>query len=106
MLPTGKDGKIGNDAVRLFTSGDRASGDSIHLLVIDLHRALNQLQAAISNETIDGAKAYMLQPGDDVLVRAFMAGIKKTAPLKFDHPGLGTTATRPEKKSLSRTISG
>lgn len=100
MLPTGKDGKIGNDSVRLFTSGDRASGDSIHLLVIDLHRALNQLQAAISNETIDGAKAYMLQPGDDVLVRAFMAGIKKTAPLKFDHPGLGTTATRAGSKVI------
>ena len=35
-----------------------------------------------------------LGPGDDALVRAFMAGLNRTAPLKFNHPGLGTTATR------------
>ena len=99
-LPSGQDGKIGKDALQLFTSGDRASGDSIHLLVMDLHRALNQLQSTLSKETIDGAKTYMLQPGDDIPVRAFMAGIKKTAPLKFDHPGLGTTATRAGSKVI------
>jgi len=27
------------------------------------------------------------------LVEAFMRGLNRTAPLKFDHPGLGTTAT-------------
>ncbi len=37
---------------------------------------------------------YLLEESDRVLVRAFMAGINRTAPLKFDHPGLGTTATR------------
>jgi uncharacterized protein Yka (UPF0111/DUF47 family) len=67
---------------------------------MDLHRALNQLQTTLSKETIDGAMTYMLRAGDDVLVRAFMAGIKKTAPLKFDHPGLGTTATRAGSKVI------
>jgi uncharacterized protein Yka (UPF0111/DUF47 family) len=28
------------------------------------------------------------------LVKSFMGGLQSTAPLKFDHPGLGTTATR------------
>ena len=41
---------------------------------------------------------YLLDDDDRDLVIAFMAGIKKTAPLKFDHPGLGTTATRNGKK--------
>lgn len=94
ILPEGQDNIIGKRIIHLITSGDRVSGDTIHLLVMDLHRALNQLQVALAKESIDGAMTYMLQPGDDVLVRAFMAGIKKTAPLKFDHPGLGTTATR------------
>jgi uncharacterized protein Yka (UPF0111/DUF47 family) len=100
MLPSGQDGTIGKESIRLITSGDRADGDSIHLLVMDLHRALNQIQATLSKETINGAMAYMLMPGDDVLVRAFMAGIKKTSPLKFDHPGLGTTATRAGSKVI------
>lgn len=100
MLPSGQDGKIRKSVIRLVTSGDRASGDTFHLLVMDLHRALNQLQVRLAKESIDGAMTYMLQPGDDILVRAFMAGIKKTAPLKFDHPGLGTTATRAGAKLI------
>ena len=31
---------------------------------------------------------------DRLLVRAFMRGLNRTSRLKFDHPGLGTTATR------------
>jgi uncharacterized protein Yka (UPF0111/DUF47 family) len=86
--------QISSEGIRLFTSGDRSRGDSLHILVMDLHRELNGLQASLARETIDGALTYMLQPGDEVLVRAFMAGLNRTAPLKFDHPGLGTTATR------------
>jgi uncharacterized protein Yka (UPF0111/DUF47 family) len=37
---------------------------------------------------------YELAPQDRLIVQAFMAGLRRTAPLKFDHPGLGTTATR------------
>ncbi len=77
-----------------LTSGDRQAGDSLHLLVMDLHRALNALQTSIAEESIGGARAYGLSVGDRPLVAAFMAGLGRTAELKFDHPGLGTTATR------------
>jgi len=99
-LPKETETTVAKTTVSSVTSGDRTKGDSIHLLVIDLHAALNQLQTSLARETIDGAKTYLLEPGDQEPVRAFMAGIAKTAPLKFDHPGLGTTATRAGKKLL------
>jgi len=68
--------------------------DSLHRLVMDLHKQLNLLQAQLAEETIDGAAAYGLADTDRPRVAAFMAGVNRTAPLKFDHPGLGTTATR------------
>jgi uncharacterized protein Yka (UPF0111/DUF47 family) len=74
------------------------TGDSPHMLVMDLHRELNRLQAMVSEESIEGASAYGLREDDRILVRAFMAGLNSTAPLKFDHPGLGTTATRADDK--------
>jgi hypothetical protein len=37
---------------------------------------------------------YGLANDDRELVAAFMQGVRRTAPLKFDHPGLGTTAAR------------
>ena len=77
-----------------MTSARRQSGDSLHLLVMEAHRALNRLQASIAPATIDGASVYGLMPDDESLVAAFMAGVHATAPLKFDHPGLTTTATR------------
>jgi uncharacterized protein Yka (UPF0111/DUF47 family) len=81
-------------AIDALTSGDRARGDSLHLLVMDLHKALNAAQGQIASEVIDGASAYAIDPADRPLIAAFMSGIARTAPLKFDHPGLGTTATR------------
>jgi uncharacterized protein Yka (UPF0111/DUF47 family) len=81
-------------AIDALTSGDRAAGDSLHLLVVDLHKSLLAIQSEITTEEIDGASAYGLEDADRPLVRAFMAGLHRTAPLKFDHPGLGTTATR------------
>lgn len=68
--------------------------DTVHQLVMDLHHQLNLLQATIARESIDGANAYGLAEADTPLVRAFMAGVHRTAALKLDHPGLGTTATR------------
>lgn len=68
--------------------------DSLHRLVMDLHKLINQLQAATAEESIDGAAVYGLDAADRPLVAAFMAGINRTAKLKFDHPGLATTATR------------
>jgi uncharacterized protein Yka (UPF0111/DUF47 family) len=78
--------------VAIAAGGEGA--DTVHRLVMDAHRALNALQAAISAETIEGAHVYGIEPADRALVSAFMSGVNRTAPLKFDHPGLGTTATR------------
>jgi uncharacterized protein Yka (UPF0111/DUF47 family) len=61
---------------------------------MDLHKRLNALQADMAEETLDGAAAYNLAETDRPLVAAFMAGLNRTARLKFTHPGLATTATR------------
>jgi len=82
------------DTIAAMTSGRPASGDGIHVLVLDLHKELNRLQAMIAEETIAGAASYGTGAADRPLIEAFMAGVERTAPLKFDHPGLGTSATR------------
>jgi uncharacterized protein Yka (UPF0111/DUF47 family) len=68
--------------------------DTLHRLVMDLHRELNRLFANVAVESVDGARVSGLTVSDRALVRAFMKGVNRTAPLKFDHPGLGTTAAR------------
>jgi uncharacterized protein Yka (UPF0111/DUF47 family) len=85
---------IEGGTIAALTSGRPASGDGIHLLVMDLHKELNRLQASIAEEEIEGAQVYGLTAGDRLLVAAFMRGVQQTAALKFDHPGLTTTATR------------
>jgi uncharacterized protein Yka (UPF0111/DUF47 family) len=77
-----------------LTSAARDRADSMHLLVMDLHKALNAAQAQIASEDVDGASAYAIEPADRPFIAAFMRGVHRTARLKFDHPGLGTTATR------------
>jgi hypothetical protein len=52
------------------------------------------MQAELAEETLDGAAVYGLSDPDRPLVSAFMAGVNRTAKLKFNHPGLATTATR------------
>ncbi len=71
-----------------------AGGDSAHRLVMDLHKALNRLAAACAEETVAGARAYGILPGDRPTIEAFMRGVDRTRALKFDHPGLDTTVTR------------
>jgi uncharacterized protein Yka (UPF0111/DUF47 family) len=88
------------DYIERATSADHSTGDSIHLLVMDSHRALNRLQAEIATETLDGALVYSIHDADRELVAAFMSGLHRTAPLKFDHPGLGTTATHVGRRLL------
>lgn len=77
-----------------LTSGKRGGADSFHLLVMDLHKALNRLSADISDETIDGAHVWQLAPQDSSRVAAFMRGLNRTRALKLGHPGLDTAATR------------
>lgn len=93
-LRTRAGNEIDRAGIAALTLGGRSACDSLHLLVMDLHRALNALLERLAGETVDGAQAYMLDDGDRELVRAFMSGLNRTAPLRFDHPGLGTTATR------------
>lgn len=69
-------------------------GDSLHRLVMDLHKALNSLAAGHAEEVIAGAHVYGLLPEDRSAVEAFMRGVQATEKLKFGHPGLATTATR------------
>ncbi|MGH8352445.1 MAG: DUF47 domain-containing protein [Pseudomonas sp.] len=94
QLPRPGDDLLDDQALGLLTSGDREAGDSWHLLVMDAHKALNQVQGRLAAEHLDGAAVYNIDEADREAVRAFMAGIHQTAPLKFNHPGLGTTATR------------
>jgi len=93
-LPDFAEDRVPAGVVDAITSADRRRGDSLHLLVMDLHKALNALQGQLATEDVDGARAWRITEEDRPLLRAFMAGVNQTAPLKFDHPGLGTTATR------------
>src|SRR6516164_9371507 len=88
------DDMISSDTIAAMTSGRPVSGDGLHLLIMDLHKEINRLQSEISTEEVEGAKAYGITEADRSLFAAFMRGVKRTAPLKFDHPGLGTTAAR------------
>ncbi|MEJ2435197.1 MAG: hypothetical protein P8Y53_19365 [Pseudolabrys sp.] len=71
-----------------------SGGDSLHRLVMDLHKDLNRLSAAHAEEVLAGAHVYGLTAEDRPAVEAFMRGVESTRRLKFDHPGLTTTATR------------
>ncbi|MGO9489818.1 MAG: PEP/pyruvate-binding domain-containing protein [Solirubrobacteraceae bacterium] len=77
-----------------LTAGRRGDRDSLHLLVMDAHRKLNQLAARLATESIGGARVYGIEEADRPLVGAFARGVERTQPLRFDHPGLGTLATR------------
>jgi uncharacterized protein Yka (UPF0111/DUF47 family) len=75
-------------------TGLSEDGDSLHRLIMDLHKALNRLAATHAEEVLAGAHVYALLPEDRPAVEAFMRGVEATRKLKFNHPGLATTATR------------
>ncbi|HEY0182411.1 MAG TPA: DUF47 family protein [Rhodopila sp.] len=93
-LPAAADDLLDPETTSAMMQAGHGKADSLHRLVIDLHKQLNAMQAALAEETVDGAAAYGLAESDRPLVAAFMAGINRTAKLKFVHPGLATTATR------------
>jgi hypothetical protein len=82
------------EEIAKLTGISQATGDSVHRLVMDLHKILNRLAAGFVQETVAGAHAYGLLPDDRPAVEAFMRGLNSTFALKFDHAGLATTATR------------
>src|SRR5271166_3411614 len=93
-LPQFADDRIPAGLIGAMTSANRGAGDSLHILVMDLHKAINALQAGLAEESIDGARVWCIDAVDRSLIRAFMSGLNETARLKFDHPGLATIATR------------
>jgi len=70
------------------------NGDSLHRLIMDLHKALNRLAVDHAEEVLAGAHVAALLPEDRPAVEAFMRGVEATEKLRFGHPGLATTATR------------
>ena len=80
--------------VAKLTGLSGSNGESLHRLVMDLHKALNHLSADHAEEVLAGAHVYGLLPEDRPAVEAFTRGVESTRKLKFDHPGLATTATR------------
>ena len=99
-LPALEHGALASEVIDAMTSGDRKGRDSLHLIVMDAHRAINKLQAATAVETLAGARVHGLSARGRTRVEAFMSGLNRTAPLKFDHPGLETTATELEDQLL------
>jgi uncharacterized protein Yka (UPF0111/DUF47 family) len=93
QAPLPVDGAVPADYIASMTRADRTA-DSLHVLIMDLHKALNGLQSRIAEDTVESARVYQIAPGDRERIAAFMQGLNRTAPLKFNHPGLGTTATR------------
>jgi len=74
--------------------------DSLHRLVMDLHKALNRLASECSEEILSGAHVFGLHPEDRAAVESFMKGLNETRALKFNHPGLDTMATRSNGRLL------
>jgi len=89
-----KEDRLGAALIGRMLSGERGRADGLHLLVMDAHKALNRLGVELAEEKIDGAAVFGIDPEDRELVAAFMRGVNRTSPLRFDHPGLDTTATR------------
>src|SRR5579862_7584386 len=93
-LPAAESDQLDLRDIDDVASASCANRDSVHALVMDLHKALNRLAADTAIETIDGARVHRIDERDRACVKAFMRGLNRTAPLAFGHPGLGTTAVR------------
>ena len=94
QIPEAVDDQLELRVIDELTSANHAERDSVHLLVMDLHKALNRLVADTAVEILDGAQVHALAERDRISVKAFMRGLHRTAGLAFGHPGLGTTAVR------------
>jgi uncharacterized protein Yka (UPF0111/DUF47 family) len=93
-LPTAADDMIQGEAIQEIARAGEGKRDSVHQFVMDVHKRLNAMQAELAQQRLDGAAVYDIDEADGPLIAAFMAGLNRTAPLKFDHPGLDATATR------------
>ena len=93
-MPVSHEDQLTVGAIAVLIGLSSNGHDTAHRLAIDLYGELDRLQSNVVEETIDGARVLGVTAVDRPLVRAFMKGVNDTAPLKFDHPGLGTMVTR------------
>jgi uncharacterized protein Yka (UPF0111/DUF47 family) len=91
--------RLSTDALTWLTSVD-ASSDGTHRFCMELHKAIDAVEARLATETLDGARVFGLTDADRPLVSAFMQGVHRTERLKFGHPGLGTSATRAGRRLI------
>ena len=93
-LPAASDDLLKPDAVSAMIQAGMTDPDSLHRLVMDLHKRLNAMQAELAEETLDGAAVYNLAETDRPLVTAFMgwaqshreAEIQPSGPGHHRHP--------------------
>jgi uncharacterized protein Yka (UPF0111/DUF47 family) len=90
-LPAGEGDLVSDRWLQLLVE---PGPDGLQALVAELERAQAALERALVQEALDGATCYGLADDDRPLVRAFMAGLARTAALKLDQPGLQVGATR------------
>lgn len=93
-MPPGAADEIEPAQIARLTAISGGDGDSLHRLIMDLHKALNTLAANHAEEVVAGAHVYGLLSNDRGAVEAFMRGVEATQKLRFGHPGLATTAAR------------
>jgi hypothetical protein len=93
-LPKAERDELAPRDIQAMASARRDGPDSLHLVVMDTHKAINALAAESALEEIDGAHVHHVDPADRPRIKAFMAGLQRTAVLAFGHPGLGTSAVR------------
>jgi uncharacterized protein Yka (UPF0111/DUF47 family) len=93
-IPAVADDLIQRRTIQEMTRAGSNGHDSLHQFVMDAHKRLNTMQVELAEQRLDGAAVYNIDESDRALIGAFMAGLNRTAPLKFDHPGLEATATR------------
>ena len=53
--------RLSDQQVEELTHGRRGGADSLHLLVMDLHKQINRLAGELASEVIDGANVWELQ---------------------------------------------
>ncbi len=62
-----------------LTAVTERKGDTLHRLIMDLHKGLNALAAAHAEEDLAGAHVYGLRKEDRPAVEAFMRGWNRRA---------------------------
>jgi hypothetical protein len=56
--------RLDDAQVEALTHGRRGASDSVHLLVMDLHRQINRIASDLAGEDIDGANVWELEDPD------------------------------------------